>query len=263
MSPARAPPTDWGKFVQAHVDRDIFQAAADELPANDIHGLGTSGREASTKPPRGRTRRKTAPTPENRCSSGKAGVPETTYWCPGDGSTRLTSRATIAEVRLPGIFFNRSGGARPKPLEISNVAMPTSANLEKGAAMRFWISMSVAVVVAALLPTAACAQGFSSSGNVFGGQNFSNGSYTMKNVFGGYNYYSPSGGSPIVGIPSPMGGMSFGQHGYSTSNVFGGQNFYSPKGGFMSSTPNVFGGSNYSFGGYSTSNIMGGRNFYR
>jgi hypothetical protein len=30
VSPARGPPTDWGELVQAHDDRDVFQASPDE-----------------------------------------------------------------------------------------------------------------------------------------------------------------------------------------------------------------------------------------
>jgi len=39
VSPARGPPADWADLVQAHDDRDIFQASPDELPAIDIHSL--------------------------------------------------------------------------------------------------------------------------------------------------------------------------------------------------------------------------------
>ncbi|MEI6506144.1 MAG: hypothetical protein WCO90_09730 [Planctomycetota bacterium] len=39
VSPARGPPADWGEFVQAHDDRDVFQASPDELLAIDIHSL--------------------------------------------------------------------------------------------------------------------------------------------------------------------------------------------------------------------------------
>ena len=39
VSPARGPPIDRGELVQAHDDRDVFQAAPDELPAIDIHSL--------------------------------------------------------------------------------------------------------------------------------------------------------------------------------------------------------------------------------
>ncbi len=39
VSPARGPPTDWGELVQAHDDRDVFQASPDELPAIDIQSL--------------------------------------------------------------------------------------------------------------------------------------------------------------------------------------------------------------------------------
>jgi hypothetical protein len=31
--------TDWGQLVQLHDDRDVLQAAPDELPAIDIHSL--------------------------------------------------------------------------------------------------------------------------------------------------------------------------------------------------------------------------------
>jgi hypothetical protein len=39
LAPARGPPTDWGELVQAHDDRDVFQASPDELPAIDMHSL--------------------------------------------------------------------------------------------------------------------------------------------------------------------------------------------------------------------------------
>jgi hypothetical protein len=39
ISPARGPPTDWGKLVQADDDREAVQLSPDELPAVDIHGL--------------------------------------------------------------------------------------------------------------------------------------------------------------------------------------------------------------------------------
>jgi len=34
VSPARGPPTDWGELVQAHDDRDVFQAT-DRRAARD------------------------------------------------------------------------------------------------------------------------------------------------------------------------------------------------------------------------------------
>ena len=39
VSPARGPPIDWGELAQAHDDRDVFQAAPDELPVIDIHSV--------------------------------------------------------------------------------------------------------------------------------------------------------------------------------------------------------------------------------
>jgi hypothetical protein len=39
LSPARGPPTEWAELVQAHDDRDIFQASPDGLPAIDVSSL--------------------------------------------------------------------------------------------------------------------------------------------------------------------------------------------------------------------------------
>ena len=39
LLPARGPPTDWGELIQAHDDRDVFQASLDELSVIDIHSL--------------------------------------------------------------------------------------------------------------------------------------------------------------------------------------------------------------------------------
>ena len=39
VSPARGPPTDWGKLMQIHDDREAVQMSPDELPAIDIHSL--------------------------------------------------------------------------------------------------------------------------------------------------------------------------------------------------------------------------------
>ena len=39
VSPARGPPTDQGELIQAHDDRNAFQASPDELPGIDIHKL--------------------------------------------------------------------------------------------------------------------------------------------------------------------------------------------------------------------------------
>lgn len=121
---------------------------------------------------------------------------------------------------------------------------------------------ALAICALALAAEPAYGQQLTSARNVFGGLNFSDGTVTMPNVFGGMNISSPSGASPIVGIPNVFGGMNFGSRGHTTSNVFGGQNLYSPQGGFMSTTPNVFGGSNFSAGGYTTPNAFGGFNHW-
>ena len=39
VAPARGPPTDQGELIQAHDDRNAFQASPDELPGIDIHKL--------------------------------------------------------------------------------------------------------------------------------------------------------------------------------------------------------------------------------
>jgi len=39
LSPVRGLPTDWGELVQAHDDRDVFQASPDELPVIDMLSL--------------------------------------------------------------------------------------------------------------------------------------------------------------------------------------------------------------------------------
>ena len=39
VSPARGPPTEWPELVQARDDRDVIQAAPDELPVINIHSL--------------------------------------------------------------------------------------------------------------------------------------------------------------------------------------------------------------------------------
>jgi len=39
IAAARGPPTDWDELVQAHDDREVFQASPDNLPVIDIHSL--------------------------------------------------------------------------------------------------------------------------------------------------------------------------------------------------------------------------------
>jgi hypothetical protein len=39
LAPARGPPAGWHELVQAHDDRDAIQAAPDDLPVIDIHGM--------------------------------------------------------------------------------------------------------------------------------------------------------------------------------------------------------------------------------
>ena len=39
MTTVRPAATLWGEFVQAHNDRNVFQASPDELPVIDIYSL--------------------------------------------------------------------------------------------------------------------------------------------------------------------------------------------------------------------------------
>jgi len=39
LAPARGPPADWRELVQVHDDRDVVEAAPDELPVIDIHAF--------------------------------------------------------------------------------------------------------------------------------------------------------------------------------------------------------------------------------
>ena len=67
MSPARGPPTDWGELVQIHFrPRHLSDVAT--RPARNRHPqpLTAAGREVTTKPPGGWTRRDSAPTQEKR-----------------------------------------------------------------------------------------------------------------------------------------------------------------------------------------------------
>ena len=34
------PPTEWAELIEAHDDRNVFQASPDELPTIDIHSVG-------------------------------------------------------------------------------------------------------------------------------------------------------------------------------------------------------------------------------
>jgi hypothetical protein len=98
VSPARGPPTDWADLVQVHDDRDVSQAT-DRRVARDRHPqpLSPAGREVTTKPPGGRTRRDSTPTPDKRHFRGKASGPRTACRGPGDGSTRFTSRSSAGQ----------------------------------------------------------------------------------------------------------------------------------------------------------------------
>jgi len=112
VSPARGPPTDWGELVQIHDDRDIFQAAPQELPAIDIHSLGP------LPPARSRQTRRAAglrepprPRRKNATPGGKARGPGKAWCGPGDWSTRLTSRSPVGrclrKCHWPGYPFLR------------------------------------------------------------------------------------------------------------------------------------------------------------
>lgn len=117
MSPARGPPADSSELVQAHDDRDVFQAT-ERRGACDRHSpsLTAAASEAPTKPPWGRTRRASAPTPENSHSRrGRQAFQE-----PFVGPARrqhaarrpLMTSAMLAEVPLAELSLERCHDAR-------------------------------------------------------------------------------------------------------------------------------------------------------
>ena len=115
IAAARGPPTDWGELVQAHDDRAIFQAT-DRRAARDRYSkpLTPAGREVSTKSPRGRTRRDSAPTAEKRHCKGSAR--RSWICCFGTRKTGhsahepLSSSESVADVPLAGLSFAEASG---------------------------------------------------------------------------------------------------------------------------------------------------------
>ena len=111
--------------MQAHHDRDVFQAT-DRRAARDRYSqpLTPAGREGSTKPPRARTRRDSAPTAEKRHCKGSA----RRSWirCFGTRKTGHSaheppiSSQSVTDVPLAGLSFRINRGTptecgRPTP----------------------------------------------------------------------------------------------------------------------------------------------------
>ena len=85
-------------------------------------------------------------------------------------------------------------------------------------------------------------QPLTSSRNIFGGQNYSNGSVSTPNVFGGFNTTSRSGGFSSS-TPNAFGGSNFSNGGFTTPIGGGGFNYVAPRGGGITTfKPNIFGG---------------------
>jgi hypothetical protein len=117
VSPARGPPTDWGELVQAHDDRDVFQAT-DRRAARDRYPQRLSG--TGRKPPKPRERQtgtRSAPTHENHHRRGVRGVLANRHRTADTPNLaaegQSVSRKTVAEVPLTGLSLD----ARPaRPL---------------------------------------------------------------------------------------------------------------------------------------------------
>ena len=77
--PVRGPPTDWGELVQAHDDRDVFQASLADLPVIDIHCLcgnpDARHQRRRSETDRGKTTRRRHKIPPQRCNAGVRGPP--------------------------------------------------------------------------------------------------------------------------------------------------------------------------------------------
>ena len=101
-------------------------------------------------------------------------------------------------------------------------------------------------------PSASQPKQLTSQPNVFGGQNYSNGTTSQKNVFGGQNY-----SNGVTSQPNVFGGQNYSNGVTSQKNAFGGQNYSNG----VKSQPNVLGGQNYSNGVTSLRNVFGGQNY--
>ena len=117
--PTRGPPTDWGELVQAHDDRNVFQAT-DRRAARDRYPqpLTRTEREASTKPSGARTRRDSAPTPETRHFRGKSGFPGA-----GFGARETGARGS----RVSHQSAHACGSAIGRAIQYPPTPTPTSA----------------------------------------------------------------------------------------------------------------------------------------
>ena len=113
------PPTDWGELVQAHDDRNVFQAT-DRRAARDRYPqpLTRTEREASTKPSGARTRRDSAPTPEKRHFRGKSGFPGA-----GFGARETGARGS----RVSHQSAHACGSAIGRAIQYPPTPTPTSA----------------------------------------------------------------------------------------------------------------------------------------
>ena len=94
------------------------------------------------------------------------------------------------------------------------------------------IRSMMVILTLALAGTAGQAQTnrtVTSTPNIFGGQNYSNGTSSRSNIFGGQDFSKPNGGSSFSTMPNIFGGFNFSNGGSSRSNIFGGQDYSFPR----------------------------------
>ncbi|GIX04368.1 MAG: hypothetical protein KatS3mg114_0237 [Planctomycetaceae bacterium] len=106
------------------------------------------------------------------------------------------------------------------------------------------------------------AQWIFSRPNMFGGQDYSDGSYTKKNILGGFDHYDRQGRMIDSSKRNSLGGYDYSNRIYSKPNSLGGLDYHGPGISGLYSKPNSLGGFDYSNGAYSKRNVMGGQDIY-
>ena len=152
----------------------------------------------------------------------------------------------------------KCGGAKTKHRDRDLLPHLTKGQIMLKALFGLAFALSLALVTT----TAEAQQPLSSSRNIFGGFNYSNGSVSTPNVSGGFNTVSRSG-AISSSTPNVFGGSNFSNGGYTMPTAGGGMNYVAPRGGITTYTPNIFGGFNSSSGGFSKPNIFRGFDFFR
>jgi hypothetical protein len=100
------------------------------------------------------------------------------------------------------------------------------------------ISFALAILVVSAWAAEAVAQTtITSRKNIFGGQDYSDGSSSRKNIFGGYDYKPPGGKQTITSRPNIFGGYDYSDGSSSRKNIFGGYDYRPAPQGRSSATP--------------------------